>query len=288
VTALANPIAGIGHMLGHEFIRHALVAGTAVGLACGLVGYFLVLRSQVFSGEALSHVAYTGAVAALAAGVDARIGLFAATIAVGAGFALLGPEGIADDVVIGTSFAWILGLGTFFLAIYTTSRSSADPGANARVLFGSIFGISASAATVAAVVAGVIIVALAVLGRPLLFATIDPAVAAARGLPVRLIGVVFLALVGASAAEASQVVGALLLFGLLAAPGAAAQRITDRPWPGVVIAGVIGVAVVWIGITFAYAVPKAPASFSIMAAAATVYVAASCWGRFGRIVLARS
>jgi zinc/manganese transport system permease protein len=278
-----DPLSGIGHMLGQGFIRHALVAGTAVGLCCGLVGYFLVLRSQVFSGEALSHVAYTGAVAALAAGVDARIGLFAATIAVGAGFALLGPGGIADDVVIGTSFAWILGLGTFFLAIYTTSRSSTDPGANARVLFGSLFGISASAATVSAAVAVAIMVLLAVLGRPLLFTSIDPVVAAARGLPVQLIGVAFLALVGACAAEASQVVGALLLFGLLAAPGAAAQRLTDRPWPGLVLSGVLGVAAVWTGIALSYAVPQAPASFSIMTVAATVYLAAGCWGRFLRV-----
>jgi len=282
VTAVVSPFVGLEHMLGHAFIRHALAAGTAVGLCCGLVGYFLVLRAQVFSGEALSHVAYTGALAALAAGVDARIGLFVATIAVGAGFALVGPGGVADDVVIGTSFAWILGLGTFFLAIYTTSRSSSDPGANARVLFGSIFGISASAAVIATAVAAVIVVVLAVLGRPLLFASIDPAVAAARGLPVRLIGVAFLAIVGASAAEASQVVGALLLFGLLAAPAAAAQRITDRPWPGVMLSGALGVGVVWTGVTFAYAVPKAPASFSIMTVAAGVYLAAGCWARFAR------
>ncbi len=282
MIALANPLAGVQHMLGQGFIRHALVAGTAVGLCCGLVGYFLVLRAQVFSGEALSHVAYTGTVAALAAGVDARIGLFVATIAVGAGFALLGPAGIADDIVIGTSFAWILGLGTLFLAIYTTSRSSSDPGANARVLFGSIFGISASAAAIAAVIAAGIIIVLAVLGRPLLFATIDPAVAAARGLPVRMIGVAFLSIVGASAAEASQVVGAMLLFGLLAAPAATAQRITDHPWPGVMLSGFIAVAVVWMGIAFTYAVPKAPASFSIMTVAAGTYLAAGCWAHFSR------
>jgi len=282
VTAFADPLVGIGHMLGQGFVRHALVAGTAVGLSCGLVGWFLVLRAQVFSGEALSHVAYTGAVAALAAGVDARIGLFAATIALGAGFALLGPAGRADDVVIGTTFAWILGLGTFFLAIYTTSRSATDAGANARVLFGSIFGISASAAALAAGVAVLIVAGLAFLGRPLLFASIDPTMAAARGLPVRGIGVAFLALVGAGAAEASQLVGALLLFGLLSAPGATAHRITDRPWPGVALAGGLGVVVVWIGVAFTYAVPKAPASFSIMAVAAGAYLAAGCWDRFLR------
>lgn len=288
MTALANPVAGLGHMLGQPFIRHALLAGTAVAVCCGLVGYFLVLRAQVFSGEALSHVAYTGVVAALAAGVDARIGLFAATIGVGAGFALLGRDGVADDVVIGTSFAWILGVGTLFAAVYTTSHSAGDAGANARVLFGSVFGISTSAAVLAAAVAASIVLVLMAIARPLLFATIDPAVAAARGVPVRLVGVVFLALVGASAAEASQVVGALLLFGLLAAPAAAALRLTDRPWSGLLLAAALGVGAVWVGVAFSYAVPKAPPSFSIMTVAAGVYLASGCWARWGRRYLHRT
>ena len=279
-AAAADPITGLARMLGHPFVRHALVAGTAVAVCCGLVGYFLVLRGQVFSGEALSHVAYTGAIAGLALGLDPRIGLFAATIAVGAGFALVGRDGVADDVVIGTTFAWILGVGTLFLALYTRSHSANDAGANARALFGSVFGISGSAAVVAAVVAVAIVGALLAMARPLLFATLDPGVAAARGVPVRAIGVAFLALVGASAAEASQVVGALLLFGLLAAPGAAAQRLTDRPWPGVALSGALAVAAVWVGIAFSYAVPRAPASFSIMTAAAAIYLAAGCWSRW--------
>ena len=78
-----NPFTGLAHMLSQPFMQHAFVAGTAVALLCGLVGYFVGLRGQVFAGDALSHVAYTGALAALAAGVDLRFGLFAATIAVG-------------------------------------------------------------------------------------------------------------------------------------------------------------------------------------------------------------
>src|SRR6478672_7268877 len=110
-------------MFAHEFMRNALIAGSFVGLACGLVGYFVVLRSQVFSGDALSHVAFTGALAGLAFGLDARLGLFAATIAVGLALGLLGNRGHADDVVIGTVFTWILGLGVLFLSIFTTNDS---------------------------------------------------------------------------------------------------------------------------------------------------------------------
>ncbi len=274
-TLAVGPISGLANMLSHPFIQHAFVAGTAIGLLSGLVGYFVVLRGQVFAGDALSHVAYAGALAALAAGVDLRFGLFAATIAVGLGLGLLGGRGVADDVVIGTTFAWVLGLGVFFLAIYTNHASTSNGAANVNVLFGSIFGISRGAAAAAAWIAIGLIVVLLAVARPLLFASLDPAVAAARGVPVRLLGPLFLAIVGATAAEASQAVGALLLFGLLAAPAAAAQRLTDRPWRALALSALLAVAAVWAGLCLAYAAPRLPASFAIMAFAAAEYALAA-------------
>jgi zinc/manganese transport system permease protein len=271
----ADPFTGVGNMLSHPFIQHAFLAGTAIALLSGLVGYFVVLRGQVFAGDALSHVAYTGALAALAAGVDLRLGLFAATIVVGVALGLLGGRGTADDVVIGTTFAWVLGLGVFFLALYTTHGSTDNGAANVNVLFGSIFGLSASFARTAAIIAAGLIVLLLVIARPLLFASLDPAVAAARGVPVRLLGPLFLGIVGASAAEASQAVGAMLLFGLLAAPAAAAQRVTDQPWRALGLSGLLSVAAMWIGLCLSYAVPQLPASFAIMAAATAEYVFAA-------------
>jgi zinc/manganese transport system permease protein len=256
-------------------MQHALVAGTAVAVLSGLVGYFVVLRGQVFAGDALSHVAYAGALAALAAGLDLRLGLFAATIGVGLVLGLLGGRGVADDVVIGTTFAWVLGLGVFFLAIFTTRRATGNSAASVTVLFGSIFGISASDARAAALVALALIVVLFVIARPLLFASLDPAVAAARGVPVRVIGPLFLAIVGASAAEASQVVGALLLFGLLAAPPAAAARLTDRPWPALALSAALATASVWVGLSLAYAFPTLPPSFAIIAVSTGVYAVAA-------------
>jgi zinc/manganese transport system permease protein len=267
-----NPL---GNMLAHPFMQHALLAGTAIALLSGLVGYFVVLRGQVFAGDALSHVAYAGALAALAAGIDLRLGLFAATVVVGVALGALGGRGTADDVVIGTAFAWVLGLGVFFLALYTTHGSTGNGAANVNVLFGSIFGISASAARTAALIAVGLIAVLLVIARPLLFASVDPAVAAARGVPVRILGPLFLGIVGASAAEASQAVGALLLFGLLAAPAAAAQRLTDRPWRALPLAGALGVAAMWIGLWLAYVVPQLPPSFAIMAVATTEYLLAA-------------
>jgi zinc/manganese transport system permease protein len=259
-------------MLAHAFMQHALLAGTAVAALAGVVGYFVVLRGQVFAGDALSHVSYTGALAALAVGIDLRLGLFAATIAVGIALGLLGKRGLADDVVIGTTFAWVLGLGVLCLSIVTTHRAEGNSTASATVLFGSIFGVSAHAATTAAAVAAGLLMLLAVIGRPLLFASLDPGVAAARGVPVRLLDAGFLAIVGATAAEAAQVVGALLLFGLLAAPAATAQRLTTRPWPAMALSAALGVISVWAGLVLAYTSPTLPPSFAILAVATGIYV----------------
>jgi zinc/manganese transport system permease protein len=265
---------GVGAMFEHPFMRYAFLGGTAVALAAGLVGYFLVLRGQVFTADALSHVAFTGALAALAAGVDVRLGLFVVTVAVAVGMAALGRRGRPDDVVIGGVFAWILGLGVFFLSLYTTHRSGGANGrASVSVLFGSIFGLSAGDALVSAAVAGGICLVTLLVARPLLFASLDEAVAASRGVPVRLLGYGFLVLVGATAAESTQVVGALLILGLLAAPAGAASRLTTRPFRALGLSAGIAVGSVWIGLTASYAVPVLPPSFAILAVATLTYAA---------------
>ena len=278
----ADPLTGIASMLSQPFVANALLAGTAVAALSGLVGYFVVLRGQVFAGDALSHVAYAGALAALAAGLDLRFGLFAATVGVGVLLGLLGGRGIVDDVVIGTVFAWVLGLGVLFLTLYTTSSSAENATANVNVLFGSIFAISAGTAVTAAWVAAGLIVLLLLIARPLLFASIDPGVAAARGVPVRLLGVLFLAILGATVGEASQAVGALLLFGLLAAPAAAAQRLTADPWRALALAAALAVLAMWAGVCLAYAAPALPPSFTIVGCAAAEFALAACYGALRR------
>jgi zinc/manganese transport system permease protein len=272
----------------HPFMQHAFLAGTAVALAAGLVGYFLVLRAQVFTADALSHVAFTGALAALAAGLDARVGLFAITILVALGMGGLGRRARPDDVVIGGVFAWILGLGVFFLTLYTTTRSGTGNGsASVTVLFGSILGLSASRALLTALIAVVISAVVLAIARPLLFASLDEDVAAARGVPVRLLGYGFLVLVAGTAAESTQVVGALLILGLLAAPAGAATRITARPLAALGLSAAIAVASVWIGLIASYRIPKLPPSFAILAVATLTYLAAIAVGRLRRAVGSR-
>jgi zinc/manganese transport system permease protein len=256
---------------GQPFFQHALLAGTAIAAAAGLTGYFLVLRAQVFTGDALSHVAFTGALAALALGFDLRVGLFASTIVVALLLGTLGRRGRPDDVAIGSLFSWVLGLGVFFLTLYTTSRSADNGSAGVNVLFGSLFGLSAAQAVTSALVAAAICGAIVAVARPLLFASIDEAVAAARGVPVRLLGFGFLALAGACAAVATQAVGSLLILGLLAAPAGAAQRLTDRPYRALALSAALAVAEMWAGLALSYTVPNMPPSFAILAIAAAVY-----------------
>jgi zinc/manganese transport system permease protein len=270
-------------MLAHEFMRNALLAGVFVALACGVCGWFVVLRGQVFAGDALSHVAFPGALAAAAAGIDQRVGLFAATVAVGAGIGLLGRGVVAarggvagtgapaDDTAIGIVFTFVLGLGLFFLTLFSLGSAGGSGIQTAHTLFGSIFGLGVGEARLAAAV-GVAVVALVfAIGRPLLFATLAPDVAAARGVPTRALGVCFLALLGVVAAEATQAVGALLLLGLLAAPAAAAHRVTGKPFAGVALAGLFAVVAMLAGLVLAYSLPWLPPSTAVVAVAVAIY-----------------
>jgi zinc/manganese transport system permease protein len=271
------------------FMVNALLGGTGIALACGLVGYFLVLRAQVFTGDALSHVAFTGSLAALAFGINLRVGLFAASIGVALLLGALGRRGRADDVVIGNVFAWILGLGVFFLTLYTTNQSGGGNGtATVNVLFGSIFGLTGGQPWAALWIGAGVLAVMTVIARPLLFASLDEAVAAARGVPVRLLGYGFLALVGATTAEATQAVGALLLLGLLAAPAGTALLLTDRPFRGMAIAAGLALAEMWGGLLLAYYAPRIPPSFSITAVATAVYAAAFAAHRLGLLHLTNS
>jgi zinc/manganese transport system permease protein len=266
-------------MLAHEFMRNAYLAGSLVALACGLVGYFVVLRSQVFAGDALSHVAFTGALAAAAAGVDIRLGLFVATIAVALGMGMMGDRARPDDVVIGSVFAWVLGLGVLFLSIFTNGSSGENGTAAVRVLFGSILGLSAADARLAAAIGVLACLALLTIARPLLFGSLDPEVARSLGLPLRAIGVGFLALLAVVAAEATQAVGALLLLGLLAAPGGAARLLTDNPWRGLALSAALALGSMWGGLALSYEIPSLPPSFAVIGFATGFFALAALRGR---------
>jgi len=266
-------------MFAHEFVRNAWLAGTFIALACGTVGWFVVVRGQVFAGDALSHVAFVGAIAAAAVGVDERVGLFALTLALAGAMGALGRRAQADDVTIGTAFAWILGIGVLLLAILATSAAGASGITTANTLFGSIYSLGAGAAVLAAAL-GLVVCAL-VLGavRPLLLSTLDPELAAIRGVPVRLLGLGFLGALAVVTAESTQAIGALLLLGLIAAPAGAATTLTPRPYVGIALSAGIAVGAMWGGLALSYTVGALPPSTAIIGLAAAVYAAAAVFVR---------
>jgi zinc/manganese transport system permease protein len=266
-------------MFAHDFVRNAYLAGTFIALACGTVGWFVVLRAQVFAGDALSHVAFVGAIAAAALGIDERLGLFALTLAVAGWMAALGRRGQADDVVIGIVFAWILGIGILLITVLSTSPGGGNGITTANTLFGSIYSLSAPASQLAAAIAVAVVAGVVIGFRPLLLATLDAELAAVRGVPVRVLGAAFLGLLALVTAESTQAVGALLLLGLLAAPAGAAQRLTARPYLGFALSGLFAVVAMWGGLALSYAIGSLPPSSAIIGLAGAGYAVSGLLAR---------
>jgi zinc/manganese transport system permease protein len=262
-------------MFSHEFVRNAYLAGTFIGLACGCVGWFVVLRAQVFAADALSHVAFVGVIAAALFVVNERVGLFVLTLAVAAGMSGLGRRGRADDAEIGIVFAWILGIGVLLITLLAMSDHAGSGISTANALFGSIYSLGAGASLTAAAITLAVTAALAIGFRPLLLATLDAEGAAARGLPVQALGAGFLALLAIVTAESTQAVGALLLLGLIAAPAGAAHRLTVHLYWGVALAGLLAVLAVWGGLALSYAIAPLPPSSAIIGLAAGEYAVAA-------------
>ena len=266
-------------MFAHDFVRNAYLAGTPIAIACGVVGYLVVLRSQVFAGDALSHVAFVGAIGAAVLGFDVRVGLFVATIAVALAMAALGRRGEAVDTVIGIVFAWILGIGILLITLLATSALGGQGIAATNTLFGSIYALSASAARIAALVALLVAGAVTLAFRPLLLSTVDSELAAIRGIRVRALGAAFLVALAVITAESTQAVGALLLLGLLAAPAGAAHQLTNRPYRGLVLSAALSLLAVWGGLALSYAIASLPPSSAIIGLAALSFALATLFAR---------
>ena len=277
VLALAgpglDPVADVRRMLALHFMVDAFRAGAIVAVLGAVVGWFMVLRRQSFVGHTLAVVSFPGAAAALWAGVSVTAGYFAGSIAAALVIAavprtLTGRAGSQESAVIGTVQAFALATGALFVSLYGGFLDSVT-----GLLFGSFLGVSDSQVVTLAVVAVVVLGVLAAVGRPLLFATVDPGVAAARGVPDRVLSVVFLVVLGCSAAEVSQITGALLVFALLVMPAAAAQQLTARPVLGLVVAVGIGLAVVWAALAVAFYSPW-PVGFFVASFGFAVYLGA--------------
>jgi zinc/manganese transport system permease protein len=257
------------------FMVNAFRAGTIVAVLAGLVGWFMVLRRQSFAGHTLAVVGFPGAAGAVLLGVSATYGyfVFALVAALLIGLApTSGGRGYSEEsAVTGTVQSLALGFGFLFVSLYGGFLN----GVNA-LLFGSFLGITDSQVVVLLIVALAALAALAFLGRPLLFASIDPAVAAARGVPVRALSVVFLAVLAVAAGEVAQITGALLVFALLVVPAAIAQTLTSKPSTSLALAVLFGLFVTWVSLFIAYYSPY-PIGFFMTSTAFAAYVLARGW-----------
>jgi zinc/manganese transport system permease protein len=259
-------------MFDYEFMRNAFAACTVVGVVAGAVGYFLVLRGQTFAGHALAHVGFPGATGAGLIGLSPFVGLTVFTLAAGIGIGLLG-ERAHRDVAIGIVLSLSLGLGLLFLHFYTAFASQAT-----GVLFGNVLGISLRTVIVLATMSAVILVALALIARPLLFASLQPELAEARGVNLDLVSTLFMVLVAIATAEATQIVGVLLVFALMVAPAASALNLTSGVGRGILLSVAIAVAIAWASLALAYRTDW-PTSFWITALGAAAYVASGLAAR---------
>lgn len=250
----------------YSFMQHAFEAGTIVAIVAGIVGYFVVLRRSSFAAHALSHVGFAGAAGAVLVGIDPLIGLLLFTSGGGIAIAILGRHAASRDVQIGTVLAFMLGLGVLFISLYSGYATEAY-----SILFGEILGISNNDVLVTLVVSIVILISTAIVYRPLLFSSLDEAVAEAKGLPTMLIGMIFMLLVAVATSIAVQVVGVLLIFSLMVTPAAIAQRFAKRPQQGIIISVIIALIATWLGLFIAFYEPY-PVSFFITSIVFGLYI----------------
>lgn len=272
-------VADLQQLFAFHFMQNAFLAGTLVALAAGAVGYFMVLRSQSFAGHTLAQVGFPGALGAVLLGYSPVLGL----VAFGLGAALLigvlsARELKGQDVATGLVLAFSLGLGLLFIRLAHYNNTTGVY----SLLFGSVVGVSDRDIAPIALTTLVTLAVLVVIARPLLFASIDPEVAAVRGVPVRLLSTLFLVLLAFAVAEAVKVVGVLLIFALLVTPAAIAQQLTARPALSVGLSILLALLFTWSGLAVGYFTPY-PIGFFITSFAFGTYAlvrlsrAASAW-----------
>ena len=253
-------------VLRSPFMQHALIGGSMVAVAAGLLGYFVITRQNAFAAHALAHIGFPGATGAILIGAPVTLGL--AVFCVGGGL-LIGLFGrrVADrEMATGTILALATALGVLF-----ASLASANASTTTSVLFGNLLAISGDQLLVYGAFTLAVVGTLAVLARPLMFASVDPAVAEARGVPVRALGLAFVVLLALTITMAVQVVGTLLLFALVVTPAATALRITARPARVALIAVALALAAVWGGLVLS-AMVDLPPSFFIVSLAVLAWV----------------
>ncbi|SEH61310.1 zinc/manganese transport system permease protein [Mycolicibacterium rutilum] len=247
------------------FMRNALIGGTIVALAAGLIGYFVIVRNTAFAAHALAHIGLPGATGAVLVGVPVALGLGVFCIGGALVIGALGRRAADREVATGTVLAMATGLGLFFNSLATRSSSTMT-----NVLFGNLLAISHQQIVMFAVLLIVLALSVGFIYRPLLFSSVNAQVADAKGVPVRALSVAFMALLGLAVTMAVQAVGTLLLFALVVTPAAAAIMLTPRPSTAIALSTGFSLASVWAGLSLS-AMFNAPPSFVIVTVACSIW-----------------
>jgi zinc/manganese transport system permease protein len=254
-------------MLEYDFMRNAFAAAGVAAVVSGLVGYFLVMRGQTFAGHALGHIGFAGATGAVLIGMAPVWGLVGVTVAAGIAMGLMGERISGRDVAIGVVLALALGFGLLFLHYYTAFATQAT-----ALLFGNVLAVDASMIGTLIGLGVITLAGLATIMRPLIFASLQPELAEAKGVPLRFVSTAFLAIVALAVSESAQIVGILLVFSLMVGPPAAAQRLVTGLWSGMALSAGLALAEAWLGIAIAYYTDW-PVSFCIAMLSALGYFA---------------
>jgi zinc/manganese transport system permease protein len=255
-----------GDILVSPFMRNAVIGGTIVALAAGLIGYFIVVRRNAFAAHALAHIGLPGATGAVLFGLPPVLGLGIFCVAGALFIGALGSRASDRDVVTGTILAFATGLGLFFNSLATKSSSTMT-----NVLFGNLLAVTRDQLIAFALLLAVLTLCIGVAFRPLLYSSVNAPVAEAKGVPVRALSVVFMLLLALAVTMAVQVVGTLLLFALIVTPAATAIMLTPRPVTAMAISAGISLVSVWAGLVVS-AMFNMPPSFPIVTIATVVWL----------------
>lgn len=232
-------------------VHVAVTVGGVVAVVCAVVGVFTVMRGQSFAGHSLGDVSAAGGSGALLIGLYPVVGFVGLGVVGAAVMDMIGVQRLRGrDLATGIVLGAAIGLSALFL--YLTTTTGATTGATQQILFGSIFTTTTGTIAVVAALGAVALAAVALVCRPLLLSTVSPDIAAARGVPVRLVGVVYMLALAVSVGLSSLAIGAILSTALLIGPAAAALRLTTRIGWALGVACVIGVLATWIGVLLAY------------------------------------
>ncbi len=241
----------VHELLAYRFMVDALQAGTIVAVMAGAIGWYMVLRRQSFAGHTIAVMSFPGAAGAALAGAPSALGYYLscaiAALAIGRRRGADRGGRSRESAAIGVVQVAGLALGFLFLSLYSGVLEQLQ-----TLLFGTFLGIDPAQVLTLLAIAVLVLGALAVVGRPLLLASLDPQLARARGVPVGALDLGFMLLLGLTVAATSQITGALLVFALLVAPPAAAQAITARPGVGLALSVGFAVLVTWLGLGVAY------------------------------------